>query len=460
MKIVKASNVHSLLKRIMAGWRIKLSPYQFIALGFAGTILLGAGLLTTSWASAKPGQTLSFMDALFTATSAVCVTGLVVVDTGTAFSLFGQIVLIALIQIGGLGLMSITTLIALLMGKKIKLRERLIMQEALNQLSMEGVVRLTLYIVKITLLIEVAGGTILALRWLPDYGLKGIYYGYWHAISSFCNAGFDLFGDFRSLTGYVNDFTVNFVVTTLIILGGMGFTVISDLWTHRKISHCSTHTKVVLTTTAILLIGGAAAIFLLEFTNPNTMASLPLSGKLLSSYFHSVTTRTAGFNTLDIASMEKATLFLMIILMFIGASPGSTGGGIKTSTFAVLFAAMTAMTRGSEDALLFHRRVPQHLVYKSFAILFISALLVVLVTMILSVSENFPFLNILFEVVSAFGTVGLTTGITSTLTDAGKTAIILTMFAGRIGPITLVLALALREQKGLIHYPEGKIIIG
>ena len=444
----------------MAGWHIKLSPYQFIALGFAGTILLGAGLLTTSWASAKPDYTLPFLDALFTATSAVCVTGLVVVDTGTTFSLFGQLVVIFLIQTGGLGIMSITTLIALLMGKKIKLRERLIMQEALNQLSMEGVVRLTLYIVKVTLFIEVIGGTILALRWLPDYGMLGIYYGYWHAISSFCNAGFDLFGEFRSLTGYVNDLTVNLVVTTLIILGGIGFTVISDVWMHRRLSLCSVHTKVVLATTVFLLVCGTAGIFALEFTNPNTLGALPWSGKVLSSYFQSVSARTAGYNTLDIANMENATIFLLIILMFIGASSGSTGGGIKTSTAAVLFAAMTAMTRGTEDAVLFHRRIPQHLVYKSFTIVFIATLLVVFVTMVLSISETFPFLNILFEVVSAFGTVGLTTGITASLSDTGKAALILTMFAGRIGPITLVLALALRERKGLFHYPEGKIIIG
>ena len=449
-----------LFHRLIAGLHVQLNPYRFIALGFAGTILLGAILLSTPWASARPDHSVRFLDALFTSTSAVCVTGLVVVDTGTTFSLFGQLVIISLIQVGGLGIMSITTLAALMMGKKIKLKERLIMQEALNQFSVEGVVRLTLYIIKITLLIEFIGGTILALRWMPDFGLKGIYFGYWHAISSFCNAGFDLFGEFRSLTGYVDDLTVNLVVTTLIILGGIGFTVMSDIWTNRKISRCSVHTKVAAVTTLVLLVSGTLGIFLLELNNDNTLANLSWSGKLLASYFQSVTARTAGYNTLDLASMGNSTLFFIILLMFIGASPGSTGGGIKTSTAAVLASAMYAMTRGSQDAHLFHRRIPQHLVYKSFTVVFIAALLVIVVTMVLSISEPLPFLNLLFEVVSAFGTVGLTTGITPSLSDVGKGALILTMFAGRIGPITLVLALAMREEKKLVHYPEGKIIIG
>lgn len=445
---------------VLSSWHLHLTPYRFIALGFAGTILLGALLLTTPLASAKPGYTVSFLDALFTATSAVCVTGLVVVDTGTTFSLFGQLVIITLIQVGGLGIMSITTMAALLMGKRIKLRERLIMQEALNQLSIEGIVRLTVYVIKVTLLIECIGGTILALRWYPELGMQGIYFGYWHAISSFCNAGFDLFGDFRSLTDYVDDITVNLVVTSLIIVGGIGFTVISDIWTTRKLSRCSTHTKVVLMMTLILLIVGTVGIFLLEINNGNTLADLSWSGKLLGSYFQSVTARTAGYNTLDIGKMETATLFLMIILMFIGASPGSTGGGVKTSTIAVMTSAMVAMTRGNQDAELFHRRIPQFVVYKAFTILFIAMLLVIVVTMALTITERSPFLNILFEVVSAFGTVGLTTGITTSLSVFGKIAIILTMFAGRIGPITLVLALAMREHKRLIQHPEGKIIIG
>ncbi|HEX2926235.1 MAG TPA: potassium transporter TrkG [Ruminiclostridium sp.] len=329
-----------------------------------------------------------------------------------------------------------------------------------NQLTVSGVVRLTIYIIKVSLLIEFIGGTILAIRWYPELGLKGIYFGYWHAISSFCNAGFDLFGDFKSLTGYVDDITVNLVVSFLIILGGIGFTVLHDVWTNRKFSKFSLHTKIVLYATLFLIILGTIVIFALEYQNEATLGSLSWQGKILGSYFQSVTPRTAGYNTIDIGKMETATLFFTILLMFIGASPGSTGGGIKTSTIAVLAAAMLALSTGKEDAELFKRRIPQHIIYKAFSLFFLAALLVIFVTMLLSITEQAPFLNILFEVVSAFGTVGLTTGITTGLTVPGKLLIILTMFAGRVGPATIALALALKAHSSHVKYPEGKIVIG
>ncbi|WP_050769581.1 TrkH family potassium uptake protein [Thermosinus carboxydivorans] len=441
----------------IAKWR--LTPYQVLVLGFAGLIFVGALLLTSPLASTS-GKPTPFVDALFTATSAVCVTGLVVVDTGSHWSLFGQLVIITLIQIGGLGIMSMATLIALLIGKKIQLRERLIMQEALNQLTMAGVVRLMIYVMKTTFIIELIGGTILAIRWFADYGPRGIYYGYWHAVSAFCNAGFDLFGDFRSLTGYVDDLTVNIVITLLIILGGIGFTVIADVWDNRRFSKFSLHTKLVLTVSAFLIIFGAAVISLLEWNNPDTLGGLSWQGKLLASYFQSVTPRTAGYNTLDIGKLESGTLFFLIILMFIGASPASTGGGVKTSTFGVLVLAIAAQISGKNDVEIFQRRIPVATVYKAFTVVFLSALLVILVTLALTVTEQAPFLNILFEVVSAFGTVGLSTGITPTLTVAGKLWLILTMFAGRVGPVTLALAIALRARKGALQLPEGRVIIG
>lgn len=438
-------------------WR--LTPYQILVLGFAGLILLGALLLTTPAASIH-GTPTDFVDALFTATSAVCVTGLVVKDTGTHWSTFGHLVIISLIQIGGLGIMTMTTLIALMLGKRIKLRERLIMQEAMNQLTMSGVVRLTLYVIKVTLLIEFIGGTILAWRWYQDFGIKGIYFGYWHAISSFCNAGFDLLGDFQSLTGYVDDIAINLTVMLLIILGGIGFTVIADVWTQRNFNKLSLHSKIVLIASFTLITVGALVIFALEYNNPNTLANLGMQGKILGSLFQSVTPRTAGYNTLDYGKMESATVFFTVILMFIGASPASTGGGIKTSTFSVLLSAIWAMIRGREDAEIFERRIPHQTIYKAFSVVFISAALVIFVTMMISIVEPLPFLNILFEVVSAFGTVGLTTGITPGLTTSSKLWLILTMFAGRVGPITLALALALKYKKKSISYPEGKIIIG
>lgn len=445
----------------IAQW--KLTPYQILVLGFAGLILGGAVLLTTPLASAT-GERLSFVDALFTATSAVCVTGLVVVDTGTYFSLFGQLVVIFLIQAGGLGIMAMATLMAILMGKRINFRERLVMQEALNQLTVSGVVRLTQYIIKVTLAIEFIGGTILAVHLYQDLGLKGIYFGYWHAISSFCNAGFDLFGSvtgkFSSATSYVDDIVVNLVITFLIILGGIGFTVIADIWTNRCFRKFSLHTKVVLMTTLVLVIFGSIVIFLLEYNNAATLGNLSWQGKFLASYFQSVTTRTAGWNTVDLSSLKDATLFFMVLLMFIGASPASTGGGIKTSTAAVLAAAIWALIRGRSDAELFKRRIPYAIIYKAFSVLLISAALVIFVTMMLSITENQPFIKLLFEVTSAFGTVGLSAGVTPTLSTVGKLWIILTMFAGRVGPVTLALAFALRNRKGNLQYPEGKIIIG
>lgn len=441
----------------------KLNPYQILVLGFAGLILSGAFLLMLPMATAE-GKGLSFIDALFTATSAVCVTGLVVVDTGTYFSLFGQLVIISLIQAGGLGIMAMSTLMAILIGKKINLKQRLVMQEALNQFTIAGVVRLTQYIIKITLLIEVIGGTILAIRLYQDFGLKGIYFGYWHAISSFCNAGFDLFGSvtgkFSSATAYVDDIVVNLVITSLIILGGIGFTVIADVWTNRRFSKLSLHSKLVIITSILLIIFGAIIIFLLEYSNHDTLGSLSWKGKLLGSYFQSVTARTAGWNTIDLSKLTDATLFFMVILMFIGASPTSTGGGIKTSTTGVLAAAIWALIRGRQDVEIFERRIPQTIIYKAFSVMLISALLVIFVTMMLSITENQPFINLLFETTSAFGTVGLTTGVTPTLTTSGKVWIILTMFAGRVGPVTLALALALKSRKGNIQYPEGKLIIG
>ncbi len=437
----------------------KLTPYQILVIGFAAVIIIGALLLMLP-VSINGDANLSFIDALFTATSAVCVTGLVVVDTGTYFSTFGQMVIISLIQIGGLGIMTMATLMALIMRRKIQLKERLLIQESLNQLTMSGVVRLTKKIIINTLLIEFIGGTILAIRWYQDLGATGVYFGYWHAVSSFCNAGFDLFGDFRSLTQYVDDITVNLVVTSLIILGGIGFAVIFEVWSFRKWKEFSLHTKLVLVVTSGLLVVSTLIIFLLEYANPATLGPLSGGAKLLGSYFQAVTTRTAGYNTLDIGALQDVTLFFMVILMFIGASPASTGGGIKTTTMGIMIAAIWDMMRGRRDVELFERKISSTLVYKAFAIYFISATLVMLVTMLLSITEKVSFLKLLFEVVSAFGTVGLTTGITQNLSPYAKFLLIVTMFAGRVGPVTLALALAMKSSRTKIQYPEGKVSIG
>ncbi|EGL15313.1 MULTISPECIES: TrkH family potassium uptake protein [unclassified Paenibacillus] len=442
----------------------RFTPPQILVLGFALIILIGSGLLMLP-VSSTDGLPLPFIDALFTATSATCVTGLVVVDTGSHFTMFGQIVIISLIQIGGLGFMSMATLFAFILRKKISLRERLLLQEALNQGSMEGIVRLFRKVLIYSLSIEGIAAVLFTARWSMDLGFpKGLYYGIWHAVSFFNNAGFDLFGPitgpFSSLTAYADDFITNVVTMALIVLGGIGFIVMSDVMDYRKTKRLTLHSKVVLSATSILIVTGALVIFIFEYSNSKTLGSLDFGGKILASFFQSVTPRTAGANTLDLASLRQATQFFMIILMFIGASPGSTGGGIKTTTFTMLVGAIVAMVRGKEDIVFFRNRLGKERILKAITLTMFALFLVIFVTMLLSTTEDHEFLMILYEVTSAFGTVGLTLGLTTKLTVFGKVMIALTMFAGRLGPLTLAYALQPKAEKELYRYPEGKITIG
>lgn len=442
----------------------RFTPPQILVLGFALIILIGSGLLMLP-VSSTDGLPLPFIDALFTATSATCVTGLVVVDTGTHFTTFGQMVIISLIQIGGLGFMSMATLFAFILRKKISLRERLLLQEALNQGSMEGIVRLFRKVLIYSLTIEGIAAVLFTARWSMDLGFpKGLYYGIWHAVSFFNNAGFDLFGPitgpFTSLTAYAGDFITNAVTMALIVLGGIGFIVMSDVMDYRRTKRLTLHSKVVLSATSILIVTGALVIFIFEYSNSKTLGSLDFGGKILASFFQSVTPRTAGANTLDLASLRQATQFFMIILMFIGASPGSTGGGIKTTTFTMLVGAIVAMVRGKEDIVFFRNRLGKERILKAITLTMFALFLVIFVTMLLSTTEDHEFLMILYEVTSAFGTVGLTLGLTTKLTVFGKVMIALTMFAGRLGPLTLAYALQPKAEKELYRYPEGKITIG
>ncbi|MCK9862386.1 MULTISPECIES: TrkH family potassium uptake protein [Paenibacillus] len=439
---------------------LKWSPPRILVFGFAMIIVIGAVLLSMPFASSD-GSRLPFIDALFTATSATCVTGLVVVDTGTYFSTFGKIIILSLIQIGGLGFMTMATLIALVLRKRISLKERLILQEAMNQTSMEGIVRLIRRVIFYSLTIELVGAVLFAVRFAFDMPFgRAVWFGLFHSISFFNNAGFDIFGHFRSLTMYVGDPLVNIVSMLLIIFGGLGFVVMADLLEFRKNKRLSLHSKVVLSTTGILIAAGAVVIFVFEFSNSNTLGSLNWGEKILASFFQSVTPRTAGANTLDYTQLRQATVFFTVILMFIGASPGSTGGGIKTTTFTTMVGAVIAMIRGREDIVLFHYRLGKDRIFKALTITMLSLTLVLLVTMLLSTTEDQQFLKILFETTSAFGTVGLTTGITPELTFFGKIVIAVTMFAGRLGPLTLAYALGPKTEKELYRYPEGKITIG
>lgn len=438
-----------------------LDPPKTLVLGFAFIILLGALFLTFP-VSTTDGQGLSFLNALFTATSATCVTGLVVVDTGTTFTLFGQIVILTLIQVGGLGFMTVATLFAFLVGKRISLKERILLQESLNNISMEGVVRLAKRILIFTAVIEGIGAILLSIRFSFDFPIgKAIYFGIFHSISNFNNAGFDLLGEFHSLTSYVADPAVTLTVSALITLGGIGFIVMNELYEYRRSKKLSLHTKIVLITSMILLATGTIGLFLLEFSNEKTLKPLSWSGKILGSLFQSVTARTAGANTLNIGDLTQSSLFLIIFLMFIGASPGSTGGGIKTTTFTTLIGAVWSQIRGKEDVIFFRQRIVYDTIYKALTVTFSGLTLVTFVTLFLTITEHGKdFLMILFEATSAFATVGLSMGLTPDLSPIGKLLIIFTMFAGRVGPLTIAFAVTMRRNPDAFRYPKGKIMIG
>ncbi|KIL35713.1 ATP synthase subunit J [Cohnella kolymensis] len=438
--------------------RLRLSPPRILVCGFALIIVLGAVLLSQPFAS-KDGSALRYIDAIFTATSATCVTGLVVVDTGTYFSVTGQLILLMLIQMGGLGFMTMATLIALMLGKRISLRERMVLQEAMGQQNMEGIVRLIRQVIVFSVTIEAVGALLFTIRWAFDMPLgQAAYFGLFHAVSFFNNAGFDVFGEYRSLTPYVDDPFVNMVSMALIILGGIGFVVMKEVWEHRKFGKkLSLHSKVVLAMTGFLILIGALVIFTFEFTN--TLEPLNWRGKILASLFQSVTPRTAGANTLDLAELRQASQFFLIILMFIGAGPGSTAGGIKITTLATLFGCVKAMSRGKQDIVLFHHRLAPDRVFKAVTVTMMGLGLVIIVAMVLSTTEDAAFIRILFETVSAFGTVGLSTGLTPDLSDIGRILLSVTMFAGRLGPLTLAYALGPGTEKELYRHPEGKLII-
>lgn len=443
-----------------------LKPTTLIVLSFMLLIVTGALILTIPAASAD-GKGTSFMEALFTATSAVCVTGLVVFDTYQHWTVLGQVVILTMIQIGALGLITFTTFISTLLGKKMRLKSMVLAQESINYFSFQGIVYLIKRIVLITLCVEAAGALLLSIRFVPQYGIKGFYLGLFHSVSAFCNAGFDLMsisgkGQFISLTQYNNDPVVIYTIASLIIIGGLGFVVWKDLYDFKKTKSLLLHTKLVLTITVLLLVFGAVLFFILESGNPAVMGSLNLAGKINASIFHSVTTRTAGFNTVDLNGMNDISKLLTIILMFIGAAPGSTGGGIKVTTFGIIIFAILSQIKGSNETIIFKRRVHFTIINKALAIIGLSASLVLLFSTIILAIERAPMLHVLYEVVSAFGTVGLSTGLTPGLHTVSKLLLILMMFLGRVGPVTFAITLAISSNKNNsdIIYPEGKVMVG
>lgn len=454
------------------------NPTRMIILGFLIVIFMGTILLNLPIAS-RSGESIGFLDALFMATSAVCVTGLVVVNTLSHWSVFGKVVIICLIQIGGLGFMTFITLGLMLARKKITLKERILIKESYNQNSLQGMVKYVRRILVGTVFIELVGAIILSIRFSFDFGVqKGVIYGVFHSISAFCNAGFDIIGQ-ESITPYVGDTVINLTIMGLIIIGGLGFTVWIDTvkilkmkmengisW-RNAIRRLSLHGKIVYTTTAVLIFGSALFFLLCEFENTETMAQLPMGSKVLASFMQAVTARTAGFNTIDQGSMTDASKIMTVLLMFIGGSPGGTAGGIKTVTMSVLVIAVISVIKGSRTTHCYERRIPFETLQKSLAVFFISLSAVIGITMLLTFTESgmtgaHEFMDLLFEVTSALGTVGVTTGVTPHLSVAGKMIIALAMFMGRIGPISIVIALSRKQSQDIDHiqYPEDRVIVG
>lgn len=439
----------------------KLNAVQILAIGFAIVILIGGSILSLPISSAN-GEYTNFLDALFTSTSAVCVTGLVTVDTGTHWNDFGKIVIMLLIETGGLGFMSLSTFVAMILGKKITLRERLIMQEAMNTFNIQGLVKMVKYVLTFTFTVQVCGALLFAIQFIPEYGMrKGIFYSIFHSVSAFCNAGFDLFGNYSSVVKYSSNPLVLLTISMLIIIGGLGFVVSLELYNYRKAKRLSTHSKMVLFITATLLLLGTIFIFFVEYKNPETIGHMNFADKVLNSFFSAVSPRTAGFNSVSTDGMTLAGKLMTIILMFIGGASGSTAGGLKVTTFGVLVFTVISVLKGREETEAFGRKFSKETVYKAFTLLSVCIMLVLTVTTILTITEpDKSFINLLYEATSAFGTVGLTAGVTQDITSISKVVILLTMYCGRVGPLTVILAVVNKRKKSRIKYPEAKILIG
>ncbi len=444
---------------------IRLQPGQVVALAALGLIVLGAGLLLLPF-STKPDVSLGILDALFTATSAVCVTGLIVMDTPQDFTAFGQGVILFLIQIGGLGYALMATLILLMLGRRLGLRDRMMLSETMNTMDLQGLVRFVKIVTSMTLGLEGIGAILLTLRFAMDHPWDtAAYYGVFHAISAFNNAGFALFSD--SLISFQTDWTINIIVTSLVILGSIGFLVFEDLLDNLRGARFRfrTHTKLVVTTTGLLIVIGTFGIAMLEWNNPATMQSLSAGETFTVSYFHTVS-RTAGFTTVNVGEMREPTLYFLLLLMAVGGSPGSMSGGIKTTTIAIVFLTIWSLLRRDSDVEAFHRRIPPDLITRALCLTILAVTLITGMTLLLSSTESQPFLSLMFEVTSAMGIVGMSLGdgdarsLSALLTDFGKMMIMLSMLLGRFGPLVI----GLSAVKTSVHKPyrlaQSRVVIG
>ena len=451
-----------LLRRRLRVKRIK--PARLVILVFFAIIMLGAVLLTLPVAS-RDGESVGFLNALFTATSATCVTGLVVVDTYTQFTVFGQVVVIALIQIGGIGFMTVLTIFSMLLRRRIGLRERMTIATAFGLDELDGIVRLVKHVIVGTIFFETAGALLLMTRFVPLFGLwGGIGRSFFTSISAFCNAGFDLMGSiqpFSSLTYFAGDVVVNLTVMALIVIGGLGFLVWEDIWRNRRWRKLSVYSKLMISGTGLLIIGGAAIFFAAEYGNPQTMGSMNFGESVLASLFQSVTPRTAGFNTISQAGMTDTSKYLTVILMLIGGGSGSTAGGAKVVTVSILFLAAFAAARGSNEVRVMKRRISQRQVSNALSVMLLFLLLTISTGMLISIVEDVPILDSLLETTSAMCTVGLSTGITPGLSVLSQIILIVLMFFGRVGIMTIALAFFFEgKDNGEVRYPECKVLVG
>ncbi|WP_198022670.1 TrkH family potassium uptake protein [Anaerovibrio sp. RM50] len=438
----------------------RMKPNQIICLSFVLMIGLGTLLLTLP-ISTTNNMGLHPVDALFVSTSASCVTGLTVTDLKNDLTLFGKIVMLLLIQVGGLGIMTLGTLVVHSMGYRFRQSETQVLQESLNQSSREGMFPLIRRMIKYTFIVEGIFAVLLSWHFYPEYGWECIGYGIFHSVSAFCNAGFDLFGNYDSLTRRGDDFFLMGCLGSLIVLGGIGFTVMYDVLQNRRWRKFTLHTQMVLASTAFLIVLGGLLIFLVDSQNPKTLGDLPLSVQLAQSFFTSISCRTAGFNTFDLGAATQITKLVMIILMFIGASPLSTGGGIKSTTFFIVMLSMWSVVRGKRENVIFGREISKSLQVQAYAIFTIATIWVVSAGILLSVidGEVHELGAVIFETVSAFGTVGMGIGITNDWDMWGKLLLSLTMLMGRVGILTFIMAV-IKQEESLIKYPEGNVMIG
>jgi potassium uptake protein, trkH family len=438
----------------------KLSHSQILAGGFFIIILIGAVILNMGFSSAK-GESIGFLDALFTSTSSVCVTGLIVADTGTYWSDFGKFVIMILVQIGGLGFMTLATLGVLISGERLSYSEKLLIQDSLSSEKTSGILKFSKKIVLVSLFIEFVGAICLSIAFVPEFGfVKGICYGIFHSVTAFCNAGFDIMGNFSSLTAYFNNPIVNISIMLLIILGGLGFSTIFDINRKRSFKKFKLNTKIILITTAILIVIPTFLFFIFEMNNPKTLGTMNLGEKILASLFQVVSPRTAGYNTIELSQMHDSTKFLTIILMFIGGAPASTAGGLKTTTFALIIISVYCLFKQKSEIEIFGRTVPFKNLNKALVSLVIGFTLVITGTMIILSYSDFDFLTVLYEVTSAYATVGLTLGITTKLNAICKITLIILMFMGRVGSLTVLYSFIKTDSKKKYKYPKEEINIG